>query len=227
MKRNKLTKDDKCKILEIVGNYIYDREVKLTMNKVNETFKKELAKCLVIYEKTFNITDEIKKFCIKYNLFTNSYIVYKDNCNKYDDNSLAYFYSSKYCKEQPMILQKSYCFKQEFALPFYDKLCYIPVYIEEYNFIGSFSLFLEQRYRETCKDLLEEVSEKSKYAYELYEKFESIINSCIYEDEIRKFIEIQHVTDYLDSRFKEKLSTELSTINNDTIDFIKIYLQSK
>lgn len=227
MKRNKLTKEDKCKILEIVGHYIYDREVKSYMDKVNETFENELIKCLVIYEKVFNITDEIKKFCLKYNMFNESYVIYKDGCNKYCNNTLNYFYFNKYNKEKPVALYHDYGFQQKFSLPFFDKLCFMPIYIEEYNFNGSFSLFLEKRYRETCKDLLEEVSEKSKYAYELYEKFESIIISCIYEDEIRKFIEIQHVTDYLDSRFKDKLSTELSTINNDTVDFIKLYLQSK
>ncbi len=227
MKRNKLNKEDRYKILEIIGHYIYDREVKPYMDKVNETFEEELIKCLVIYEKTFNITEDVKKFCLKYNMFNNSYTVYKDGCNKYNYNTLNYFYFNKYSKDCPVTLAKNLSFEQNFSFPFYDKLCFVPVTIDEFNFNGSFSIFLEQRYRETCKDLLEEVSEKSKYAYELYSKFESIINSCIYEDEVRKFVEIQHVIDYLDCRFRDKLSTELSTINQETVDFIKMYLTSK
>ena len=60
----------------------------------------------------------------------------------------------------------------------------------------------------------------------IYLDFKAILDLCNTDVDVNEHFQIPEITEYFEKRFGKKLSTELSTVNKEKIDFIKNYLNS-
>lgn len=220
MNRIKLTKDIKKLICNYIAKELYNIHIKDKMNNIINMQQKFIKQAEKEYLKIFEFTDEIIDFCKKYNLI-DSNNVYFGYYNNYSGNDRIVF-SSNYSFDNNYISCSNYSIS--FCFPLYYKLNYI--YINNNNQETFHNKFFND-YEKYLFPYVKEISDISKNVKNDYLQFKEVVFSCNYVDEIEKFIPFKSVKDFLDKKFVTKLSTELCTINEEKIDFVKNYLKNK
>ena len=82
------------------------------------------------------------------------------------------------------------------------------------------------KYKEVLRNNLTQTNERSTIARKIYLDFKAILDLCNTDVDVNEHFQIPEITEYFEKRFGKKLSTELSTVNKEKIDFIKNYLNS-
>lgn len=219
MTRIKLSKEVKILICDYIAKELYNMHIKDKINKINDIQQEFIKQAEKEYLKIFNFTDEIINFCKKYNLI--------------DSNSVCFNYNNDYPTTDRIIFDSNYDFNDDyisyssylinFCFPLYYKLSYIYINNNQETFNSKFF----NDYAKYLFPYVKEISDISKNVKKDYLQFKDVVFSCNYVDEIEKFIPFKSVKEFLDKKYTTKLSTELCTINEEKIDFVKNYLKSK
>ena len=217
MAKRKLLIKDKEALIDIIAKYLDDKELKELKNKIIEKQDEFNKENLKDYLKTFNISNDIYNFALKYNILSYVY-----NCG-FDYHSQDNWKIFDYRQGKNKNYIDEFCsFNYSFKLPYYDSLSY--VYYGDEN--TTTSSCIVTKYRKFMKPYCEAVVEKSKKVIEMFNDIQKIIWNSEFVEDFEKIIDIQEVTDYVNNKFINKKSTALSTINQEKIDFIKNYLTS-
>lgn len=220
MARIKLTRETKITICDYIAEELYNMHIKDKMINIGNMQQNFIKQAKEEYFKIFGFTDEIIKFCDKHNL-RDSNRLYFDCCyTKYSATDRTLFKSDNGFNSDYTI-QSNY--GVEFCFPLYYKLNYL--YIN--NNQETFSNKIFSDYEKFMFPAVKEISDISKIVKNDYLQFREVVFSCNYVDEIEKFIPFKSVKEFLDKKYVSKLSTELCTINNEKIDFVKNYLKNK
>lgn len=226
MAKNKLNKEDKKQLAYIIANFIYKKEglkdLKEERNKIKEKFLDDIEK---LYYNLFNMDKTVIDFAKKYGIqqsitlrIDRDYTVKEDIYETFDPNKYSYDWDF-HAKDN------SYYENSEKRLPFYGTLCYQPVDIgNDKN--TSINSFIGKKYKEVLQNNLAQTCERSKIAEKIYLDFKAILDLCNTDVDVNEHFQIPEITEYFEKRFGKKLSTELSTVNKEKIDFIKNYLKS-
>lgn len=226
MAKNKLTKEDKKQLAYIIANFIYKKEGLKDLNEERNNIKnKFLDDIEKLYYSLFNLDDDLIKFAKKYGIqqqvtlhIDRDYSLKEDIYGTFNPNKYSYDWDY-YTKDN------SYYENSEKRLPFYGTLCYQPVDIgNDKN--TSISRFIDKKYKEALQNNLVMTNEKSKIANKIYLDFKAILELCNTDVDVNEHFQIPEITEYFEKRFGKKLSTDLSTVNKEKIDFIKNYLNS-
>lgn len=224
MTKVKITTKDREGILKIIAEYLYKKELSKDLKKLNdkkEKFIKDIREWYIAY---FNIDKHLLDFAEKYNINETCNI----SCN-------TYYYGSEVNKTTNKNCYKNFDYEEidhncvnmtsypiRFDLPYYNKLSFISV--SEDNKVCDF--FIYKKYIEYMYETFINYEKKTEETSNIFKKFKKIVTSCMYYDELQKFINFKELNTFIDKRLNKKLSTELCTINKETVDFVKNYLES-
>lgn len=225
MAKNKLTKDDKKQLAYIIANFIYKKEGLNDLNDEREKIKEKFLDDIEeLYYSLFNIDKSLIDFANKYGI-QHQVSLYIDRDYKAKEDIYSSFspnisYDWDYFKNDHSYYENSGKY-----LPYYNTLCYQTIDIgnEKDTYISS---YIVKKYKEVLRDNLIITSEKSEKAKKIYLDFKAILNLCNTDVDVNEHFQIPEITEYFEKRFGKKLSTELSTVNKEKIDFIKNYLNS-
>lgn len=194
------------------------------MKKLNDRKEKFIKDIKEWYIGRFNIDKHLLEFSDKYNIVDTCSI----NCN-------TYYYGSEVNKDIHKNCYKSFDYDKldydcinmtfyplHFELPYYNKLSYIPA--DENNKVCDYVIY--SKYINYMYETFLDYEKKTQEIVDVYKKFKKIVTSCMYYDELQKFINFKELNTFIDKKLNKKLSTELCTINKDTVDFVKNYLES-
>lgn len=235
MKKKVLTKTMKNDVMEIVKNYIRTKQPELDDEKLVKDFLAESQKKMQNFVDRFEypILDEdkraLKRQEQKFGLRTNCYLsLYQNpikfdfddeckNCRSFDLSNIVKSYAN-----YTMPVDFLYLFEDKKDTYEYQKIkeardknnikdlriCYINVYRE--LFVDDFVL----KYKELKKQYREILS-----------KFESIVFGTKYAVDLLEVINIPEVKTYIENQLKSDC-TALSCVSQETIDFVKEYLNN-
>lgn len=225
MAKNKLNKEDKKQLAYLIADFIYRKEGLKELEEEREKIKEKFLDDIEnLYYKLFNIDKNLIDFAKKYG------IVYKislhiDKNYSADEKIYENFSPDNNYQWDYFERDASYYEHTERILPFYDRLIYQTVDIGN-NKNTTFSAFIGKKYKEVLRDNLTKTTEKSEIAKKIYLDFKTILELCNTDVDVYEHFQIPEITEYFEKRFGKKLSTELSTVNKEKIDFIKNYLNS-
>lgn len=235
MKKKVLTKTMKNDIIEIIKEYIKTKQPELDDEKLVKDFLAESQKKMQNFVDRFEypILDEdkraLKRQEQKFGVRTNCYLSFYQNLIKFDfDDEYKNFQS--FNLSNIVKSYSSYNMPADFLYLFEDKkdtyeyqkiketrdknniedlcICYINIYRE--LFVDDFIL--------KYKDL------KKQYR-NILTKFESIVFGTKYAVDLLEVINIPEVKTYIENQLKSECTT-ISCVSQETIDFVKEYLNN-
>ena len=224
MAKNKLTKDDKRQLAYLIADFIYKKEGLKDLNderkKIKEKFLDDIEK---IYHSVFNLDKTLIDFAKKYGI-QHQVTLHMDRDYREKEDIYGTFSPNNSYDWDYFVKDNSYYENSGKYLPYFGTLCYQSVDIGNHK-NTNFSHFIGMKYKEVLRNNLYQTNERSKIAHKIYLDFKAILDLCNTDVDVNEHFQIPEITEYFEKRFGKKLSTELSTVNKEKIDFIKNYLK--
>ncbi len=239
MKKKVLTKTMKKDVMEIIKNYIKTKQPEFDDDKLVKNFLAESQKKMQEFVDRFEYpTNEEDKNVIKQHekkfIIRNNWDLYSSsNLIKFDFDEEDISKNVQYLSLMNNIKSfYTYSMPNDFFYLFEDKKdTYEYQKLKEIQFReGSFSKDLRESYRDVYRnlfvgDFILKYKELKKQYRNILTKFESIVFGTKYAVDLLEVINIPEVKTYIENQLKSDC-TAISCVSQETIDFVKEYLNN-